>query len=90
MHFKEYIQIANRFHGDVRVAQGVPYCIAAIENYIAIGSSDGSIRLFDCKDEVEIKSLTIKEMKLNAVCSLDIKRTRGENLMHAVAGHSKG
>jgi hypothetical protein len=29
-------------------------------------------------------------MKLNAVCSLDIKRTRGENLMHAVAGHLKG
>ena len=90
MHFKEYSQIANRFHGDVRVAQGVPYCIAAIENYIAIGSSDGSIRLFDSKDEVEIKSLAIKEMKLNAVCSLDIKRTRGENLIHAVAGHSKG
>ncbi len=45
------------------MAQGVPYCIAAIENYIAIGSSDGSIRLFDSKDEVEIKSLAIKEMK---------------------------
>lgn len=29
-------------------------------------------------------------MKLNAVCSLDIKRTRGENLIHAVSGHSKG
>ena len=72
------------------MAQGVPYCIAAIENYIAIGSSDGSIRLFDSKDEVEIKSLSIKEMKLNAVCSLDLKRTRGENIIHAVAGHSKG
>jgi hypothetical protein len=42
-----YTKIADRFHGDINVAQGVPYCIAALEDFIAIGSSDGSVRLFD-------------------------------------------
>jgi hypothetical protein len=47
MHMQLYDKIADRFHGDVKVAQGVPYSIAALEDYIAIGSSDGSVRLFD-------------------------------------------
>lgn len=42
-----YESIADRFHGDVGIAQGIPYCIAAIEDLIAIGCSDGSVRLFD-------------------------------------------
>lgn len=63
MHFKEYNQIAFKFHGDAKVAQGVPYCIAALENIIAIGSSDGSVRLFDNRDEQELKALSVKEVK---------------------------
>ena len=47
MHMKVFKKIADRFHGDVQVAQGVPYSIAALEDFIAIGSSDGSVRLFD-------------------------------------------
>ena len=46
-HTKLYEQIADRFHGDINVAQGLPYSIAAVEDFIAIGSSDGSVRLFD-------------------------------------------
>jgi len=46
-HAKLFSKIAERFHGDINVAQGVPYSIAAIEDFIAIGSSDGSVRLFD-------------------------------------------
>jgi hypothetical protein len=49
-------KIANRFHGDIQVAQGVPFCIAALEDYVAIGSSDGSVRLFDSQ-ETEIRVL---------------------------------
>ena len=38
MHFKEYNQIAFKFHGDAKVAQGVPYCIAALENILHNGT----------------------------------------------------
>ena len=47
MHQKLFNKIADRFHGDINVSQGVVYSIAAIEDLIAIGSSDGSVRLFD-------------------------------------------
>lgn len=57
MHFKLFDKVANRFHGDVKVSQGVPYCIAAIEDFIAIGSSDGSVRIFDANTETELKSM---------------------------------
>ncbi len=56
---KLFDQIADRFHGDVGIAQGIPYSIAALEDLIAIGSSDGSIRLFD-DTEQELKILTDK------------------------------
>lgn len=47
MHNAVFKKIAERFHGDIKVAQGVPYSIAALEDILAIGSSDGSVRLFD-------------------------------------------
>ena len=90
MHFKLYDKVANRFHGDVKVSQGVPYCIAALEDFIAIGSSDGSVRVFDQRDEAEIKALTTKDLKSNAVYSVDLKRVKGSNLLYVVAGHAKG
>ena len=48
------------------------------------------MRLFDQRDESEIKILTTKEMKQNAVYSIDIKRVKGSNLINVVAGHHKG
>lgn len=72
MHFKEFNNIAFRFHGDAAVSQGVPYSCAAIENFIAIGSSDGSVRIFDSLDETEFKPIIVKEMKQNPVFSLDL------------------
>ena len=68
----------------------MPYCIGALENFIAIGSSDGSVRLFDGSDQKEIKSLTTKDLKGNAVFSLDLKRARANNSIFIVAGHAKG
>lgn len=56
MHMEQFKNIAARFHGDVKVAQGVPYSIAALEDIIVIGSSDGSVRVFD-NTEQEIKVL---------------------------------
>jgi hypothetical protein len=66
-------KIANRFHGDVQIAQGVPYSIAALEDFIAVGSSDGSVRLFD-HSEQEIKALFHRSVSESAVTFLDIKR----------------
>ena len=72
------------------MSSGVPYCIGALEDFIAIGSSDGSIKLFDSNTEQELKSIGSKDMKNNAVTCLDLKRVRGPNLLHVVAGHAKG
>lgn len=90
MHFKLFDKVADRFHGDVKVQQGVPTCIAALDDIIAIGSSDGSVRLFDSKDEAETKIVVAKDMKGVAVTCLDLKRIRGNQSLFLVAGHVKG
>lgn len=74
----------------MKVSQGVPYCVGALEDFIAIGSSDGSVRLFDTHSENELKIITTKEVKGNAVTCLDIKRVKGDHLLHIIAGHAKG
>lgn len=72
------------------MSQGVPYCVAALEDFIAIGSSDGSVRLFDAHSENEIKIITTKEMKGNAVTCVDLKRCKGDHTLYVIAGHAKG
>ena len=47
---KLFRTISDRFFGENEVAQGVPYAIAAVEDFIAVGSSDGSIHLFDLSE----------------------------------------
>ena len=71
MHFKQLTQVAERYHGDPKVQQGFPYSITAFEQFIAIGSSDGSVRIFD-HTEREIKVLLDKNVKGVAVMALDI------------------
>jgi hypothetical protein len=89
MHMKLFKQIADRFHGDIKIAQGVPYSIAALEDFIAIGSSDGSVRLFD-QNEQEIKTLMDKSTKQNAVTCLDFKRIGPQKHIYVASGHIKG
>ena len=67
----------------------MPYSIGAIEDFIAIGSSDGSVRLFD-HSEQEICMLTDKKVKSSAVTCLDIKRIGPEKIVYIVSGHMKG
>ena len=86
---KVFKKVADRFHGDVQVAQGVPYSIAALEDFIAIGSSDGSVRLFD-NSEQEICILTDKKVKGIPVTCLDMKRIGEEKNIFIVSGHMKG
>jgi hypothetical protein len=69
-HMTNFPKVANRFHGDVKVAQGVPFSIAALEEFIAIGSSDGFVRLFDA-NEHEIKVCHEHKLKGNAVTCVD-------------------
>jgi hypothetical protein len=90
MHFKQFDKVSNRFHGDVKVQQGLPFCIAALEDFIGIGSTDGSVRLFESHQENELKILTAKGLLGNNVTCLDIRRAKGDNLLHVVAGHAKG
>ena len=89
MHPQEFKKIANRFHGDIKVAQGVPFSIAALEDFIIIGSSDGSVRLFDT-NEIEIRVLFEKGLKGNGVTSLDIMRLKEDRNLFVVTGHAKG
>ena len=89
MHGKQFKKIADRFHGDIKVAQGVPYSISALEDIVAIGSSDGFVRIFD-HSEQEIKVLTDKSVKGNAVTCLDIKRIGEKKDIYVCAGHAKG
>lgn len=89
MHSKQFKKISDRFYGDIKVAQGVPYSIAALEDIIAIGSSDGSVRVFD-NSEQEIKVLTDKRITNMAVTCLDIKRIGEKKEIFVCSGHSKG
>lgn len=71
------------------MAQGTPYSIAALEDFIAIGSSNGSVRLFD-HTEQEITVLTDKKVKDSAVTCLDFKRIGVDKVIYLVSGHMKG
>lgn len=86
---KLFESIADRFHGDVGITQGIPYCIGALEDLIAIGCSDGSVRLFD-DTEQELKVLSDKSLAYSAVTCIDIKRFATSSNIFVVSGHSKG
>ena len=89
MHTRQLKKIADRFHGDNKVTQGVPYSIAALEDIIAIGISDGSVRVFD-NSEQEIKVLADKRIANMAVTCLDMKRIGDKKEIFVCSGHSKG
>ncbi len=89
MHPESFKKIADRFHGDAQIAKGVPYSIAALEDFIAIGSSDGSVRLFDHLEQ-EITVLTDKSVRGSHVTCLDFKRIGDEKVIYLVSGHMKG
>ena len=67
----------------------MPYSIAALEDLIAIGSSDGSVRLFDHQEQ-EISVLTDKKVKGSAVTCIDFRRLGDEKVIYIVSGHMKG
>ena len=67
----------------------MPYSIAALEDFIAIGSSDGSVRLFD-HTEQEITVLTDKKVKGYAVTCIDFKRVGEDKHIYVVTGHMNG
>ncbi len=86
MHFKNMPTITETFHSQTK--NGFPYAVAALEQFIAIGSSDGGVRLFD-QMEREIKVLMEKSVKGIPVISVDMIRMR-EASIYIVVGHQKG
>ena len=68
--------------------RGMPYCIKQYKNLIFIGISQSVIRIFDFKDNVELKPLTIKRKQnaINRVQSIDVS-LYGDYL---VAGYAEG
>ena len=67
----------------------MPYSIAALEDFIAIGSSDGSVRLFD-HSETEVAVLSHKSVKQSAVTFIDMKRIGSDKHIYVISGHMKG
>jgi len=59
--------------------------VSALEQYTAVGSSDGGVRLFD-EIEREIKLLQEKSLKGIPVISIDMIRMRDASIYVAV-GH---
>ena len=72
------------------MAQGVPYAVAAVEDFIAIGSSDGSVHLFDHSEQEITVLQDKKKMKGVGVTCLDIKRIGPLKHIYVIAGHMKG
>jgi hypothetical protein len=52
---------------------GEPLCIASFEEYLCVGSSDGSVRLYDGQEQ-EIKCLVDKSVKGYPITCIDMKR----------------
>lgn len=68
--------------------RGLPYCIKQYQNLIYIGISQSIIRIFDIKENVELKPLALKKKQsgINRVTSIDVS-LHGEYL---VAGYAEG
>ncbi len=79
--------IADRFYRTN--INGKPLCICSLEDYICVGSTDGSIRLFD-NQEQEIRTLVDKSVKGIPVTCIDMKRVDKNQNIFVVAGNSKG
>ena len=48
-------------------------CIASLEEYVGIGTAEGTVRIYD-STETEIKVLQDRSVKGNPVTCLDIQR----------------
>ena len=86
MHFKNLPSITETFHSQTK--NGFAYAVSALEQYTAVGSSDGGVRLFD-EIEREIKLLQEKSVKGIPVISMDMIRMRDASI-YVVVGHQKG
>ncbi len=83
MHSKNLQSITDTFHQQTK--NGFAYAVTALEQYTAVGSSDGGVRLFDEIARV-IKFLQDKSVKGIPVISLDMIRMRDTSIYIAV-GH---
>lgn len=67
----------------------LPMCVATCEDFICVGFSEGSLRLFNYY-QIELKHMTDKSTKNNAITCLDIQRLEKNQNLYVVCGHAKG
>lgn len=67
----------------------MPQCLASYEEYLCVGESSGSVRLFDTQQN-QIHHLTDRAVKSNGVTCLDMKRIDKNLNMFVICGHAKG
>ena len=74
------------FRPSIKEYEGWPYWIKQYKNLVFVGISQGIIRIFDIKNNEELKPLVIKKNTINRVMSMDINLEG----THLVAGYSEG
>jgi hypothetical protein len=67
----------------------LPMCIGSCEDFVCVGFSEGSLRLFNFQ-QTELKQMTDKSVKNNAITCLDIQRLEKTQNLYIVCGHAKG
>lgn len=65
-----------------------PTCISCLEDYIALGFADGSVRLYDSAER-ELKVLSDKSTKGFEVTCIDMKRVDKAQNVFVLCGHNK-
>ena len=86
-HQKIFTKIAEKCVVPGRKEQST--CIASLEEYIAVGTNDGTVRVFD-STEFEIKTLSDRTVKGHPVTCMDMKRVDKNQNVFVVCGHSRG
>ena len=88
---KTFMKISQGFKGEgTQMTHGFPYSIAALEDFIAIGSSDGHVRLFDSSEQQICAIHDKKRVKSSPVTCLDFKRIGENKDIYIVSGHMEG
>jgi hypothetical protein len=80
-------EVAKALHRNPKQAK--PTCIASLEEYVCVGMSDGSVKLFDTQQQ-EIKQMSDKSLRGNEVKCMDMQRLDTSQNLFVVCGHQKG
>eukprot|EP01022_Parablepharisma_sp_SALTPOND_P013525 TRINITY_DN1815_c0_g1_i1.p1 TRINITY_DN1815_c0_g1~~TRINITY_DN1815_c0_g1_i1.p1 ORF type:complete len:1052 (+),score=137.85 TRINITY_DN1815_c0_g1_i1:4823-7978(+) len=86
MTYVQYKKIASIVQGDDPKLSGKPTCMVVVNEFVAIGNTQGVIRLFDFVEDPYKSPIMHKDLLGKKVTSIDIKK--GGN--HLIAGYENG